>query len=114
MKSETEPAFVSEPLKPVFVSAEARGMDVGGPIFPHAFTWRKETLTVAEVLRTWRESGPCRNGSLERYVRKHWFEVETTSNRRAKIYFERQPRGRGRTKRWWLYSIENIDGRTPP
>ena len=50
--------------------------------------------------------GACKHGSGESYVRKHWFEVETTTGRKAVLYFERQPRGRNKTARWWLYSID--------
>jgi hypothetical protein len=108
MKSEAESTFVSELLKPVVGTADPRGMAAGGPGLPQEFIRRGETLGVATVLRTWRETGPCRNGSSETYVRKHWFEIETTSHQKAKIYFERQPRGRSRAKRWWLFSIETI------
>lgn len=102
-----EQKFVSEPIKPVVATAATNAMASGGPGLPREFTWRGETLGIAAVLRVWKETGPCKHGSPETYVRKHWFEVETTSNHRARIYFERQPRGRKLTKRWWLYSIEN-------
>ena len=106
MKTEMEQKFVSEPIKPVVATADPDAMAGGGPGLPREFTWRGKILGIAGVLRTWRETGPCKHGSSESYVRKHWFEVETTSNQRAKIYFERQPRGRKHTKRWWLFSIE--------
>ena len=86
---------MSEPIEPVAATAD-----------PEEFVWRGETLGIAAVLRTWRETGPCKHGSSEAYARKHWFEVLTTSNRIAKIYFERQARGRKLTKRWWLFSID--------
>jgi len=114
IKTEMEQKFVSEPIKPVVATADTNAMAVGGPGLPHEFTWRGETLSVAAVLRTWHETGPCKHGSSEYYVRKHWFEVETTSNQIARIYFERQPRGRKFTKRWWLFSIENRKDKTPP
>ena len=105
MNTEKEQSFVSEPIKPVVATADPNAMAVGGPGLPHEFVWRGETLGIAAVIRTWRETGPCKHGSSEAYVRKHWFEVLTTSNKTAKIYFERQPRGRKQTKRWWLFSI---------
>ena len=104
--------FVSEPIKPVVSTADPRAMAAGGPGLPREFVWRGEPLGIVAVLRTWRETGPCTHGSSESYVRKHWFEVQTTGNRRARIYFERQARGRDRTKRWWLYSIEHRDDET--
>lgn len=99
--------FISEPIKPVAASADPMAMATGGPGLPREFIWRGEVLGIAAVLHTWHETGPCKHGSAESYVRRHWFEVETRSSRRAKIYFERQPRDHGRTNRWWLFSIES-------
>ncbi len=99
-------SFVSESIKPVVATADVKAMATGGPALPREFVWRGEPLSIASVVRTWRETGPCRHGSAEAYVRKHWFEVETTTGRRAKIYFERQARGRKLTRRWWLFGIE--------
>jgi phosphoribosylglycinamide formyltransferase-1 len=104
--SESGSTFVSEPVKPVVATADTGAMAGGGPGLPREFVWRGETLRVGRVLRSWRETGPCRHGSPEQYVRKHWFEVETEGNRVAKIYFERQSRAGSRKKRWWLFSIE--------
>ena len=106
MKTETDLTFVSEPIKPVAATASVKAMAAGGPGLPAEFVWRGDPLHIATVVRTWRETGPCRHSRSESYVRKHWFEVETTSHGRARIYFERQSRGRNRTKRWWLFSIE--------
>jgi phosphoribosylglycinamide formyltransferase-1 len=105
-KTERKQAFVSEPIAPVGAAADTDGMAGGGPGLPRAFAWRGETIVIAAVLRTWRETGPCRHGSPEVYVRKHWFEVVTTANRTAKIYFDRQPRGPRSISRWWLFSID--------
>lgn len=91
-----EQKFVSEPIKPVVATADPNAMAVGDPGLPHEFTRRSKTLGIAAVFRTRRETGPCTHGSAEASVRKHWFDVETTSHQRAKIYFERQPRGRKR------------------
>lgn len=98
--------FISESIKPVISTANVAMMTEGGPGLPREFSWRGTVLCITAVLNTWKETGPCRNGSDEYYVRKHWFEVETTTGLRAKIYFDRQPRGRKLTKRWWLFSIE--------
>lgn len=106
--------FVSEPIKPVVSTIDPTAMAMGGPGLPREFVWCGEPLGIVAVLRTWRETGPCTHGSLESYVRKHWFEVQTTGNRRARIYFERQPRGRDRIMRWWLFSIEHGNGETQP
>ena len=97
--------FISESIKPVTAGADTDMMSAGGPGLPSKFIWRGKVLGIAAVLNSWHDTGPCRNGSPENYVRKHWFEVETTSNQMAKIYFDRQSRDRDLTKRWWLYSI---------
>ena len=104
--------LVSEPIKPVVSTIDPSAMAMGSPGLPREFVWRGEPLGIAAVLRTWRETGPCTHGSSESYVRKHWFEVQTTGNRRARIYFERQPRGRDRMKRWWLFSIGHENDET--
>ena len=103
--------LVSETIKPVAATCDTTAMAAGGPGLPREFVWRGKTVEVTSVIAVWRETGRCRHGSPERYVRKHWFEVETTAGR-MKIYFERQPR-RGkarRTDRWWLFSISGGHG----
>lgn len=62
-------------------------MAAGEPGLPREFVWRGRTVRITAVLRTWRETGPCRHGSPERYVRKHWYEVATDSGGMMKIYF---------------------------
>lgn len=99
--------FVSEALEPVTADSDTGRMAVGEPGLPREFRWKGESLRIAAVLRTWRDTGPCRHGSGEVYVRKHWFEVATDSGQRMKIYFERQARARGaKAARWWLFSVE--------
>ena len=80
-------------------------MSTGGPGLPKEFIWRKETVSVVSILRTWKETGPCHHGSGEMYVRKHWFEVATQNHGTIKIYFERQAR-KLQAQRWWLYSVD--------
>ena len=100
--------FVSKPIKPVTETADTSRMAIGEPGLPRKFVWRGRTIIVQAVLRTWRESGKCRHGSPEMYVRKHWYEVATDSDGTMKLYFERQPR-RSQTEapRWWLFSIRD-------
>ncbi len=97
--------FVSEAIKPVTGTGDTSRMAIGEPGLPREFVWRGRTITVAAVLRTWRETGRCRHGSPERYVRKHWYEVATISNGTMKLYFDRQPRTGRKDGRWWLFSI---------
>ncbi len=67
---------------------------------------RDKEYAVAEVLEKWKESGPCKSGSSEMYLRKHWFKIMTEDGSEMTIYFERQPRAkRENKKRWWLYTI---------
>ena len=75
--------FISERIRPLTEGADTAAMAAGGPGLPRAFKWRDETLSIATVLETWRKSGPCAHGSGEAHARKHWFEVMTTTGRRA-------------------------------
>jgi len=84
--------LISEAIKPISETADTSRMAIGEPGLPREFVWRGQTVTVREVLRSWRETGKCHHGSREMYVRKHWYEVATDSNGTMKLYFERQPR----------------------
>jgi phosphoribosylglycinamide formyltransferase-1 len=97
--------FVSEPIKPVVETADTARMAAGEPGLPREFQWRDRAIVVASVLRTWRETGPCRHGSGERYVRKHWYEIATPVGETMKLYFERQPRRGQLASHWRLYSV---------
>ena len=97
--------FVGEALKPVAETFDAGRMAAGGPGLPREFIWRGECVRVATLLREWRETGPCRHGSGERYASKHWFDVQTEAGETMRIYFERRARGRTRSARWWLFSV---------
>ena len=100
--------FISEPIKPLTETADTSRMAIGEPGLPKKFIWRERTIYVTAVLRSWRETGKCRHGSTEMYVRKHWYEVATESDGVMKIYFERQARrGKGRAARWWLFSVKH-------
>jgi hypothetical protein len=100
--------FVGEAIRPVVGTADVAGMSAGGPGLPRQFQWRKQTVEVAQVLKMWRETGPCHHGSGEAYVRKHWFEVVTGGGETMRIYFERQARSRSIKRRWWLFSIGSV------
>ena len=101
--------FVSESIKPAAGTFDAARMATGEPGLPGEFTWRKRTIVVAAVLRTWREARDCTHGSDEHYVWKHWFEVAAASGETMKLYFERQPRRGQKGARWWLYSLLEPD-----
>ncbi len=100
-------SFISEPIDPVKGCFDAAGMSRGEPGVPLKFRWRKKPYAVAAVLETWKEHGDCRNGSRERYVRKHGFRIRTTEGDIFRIYFQRTVgRGKMPVTRWWLHSVE--------
>ena len=106
--------FISAPIRPVAGTIEVGRMAAGGPGLPRQFRWGRRTLQIARVLTTWRETGPCRHGSGERYARKHWFEVVTDSGEILKIYFERQARAGASRNRWWLFTLQPPQSAEPP
>jgi hypothetical protein len=97
--------FIGETIQPVRGTADTARMARGEPGLPREFRWRSETVRIIQVLGAWKETGPCRHGSGEQYVRKHWFEVVTDTGVKMKIYFERQARSSAK-QRWWLFSTE--------
>jgi hypothetical protein len=104
--------FVGEAIQPVAETIDASRMAMGQPGLPRQFRWRAEVVSIVRVVSTWRETGPCRHGSGEQYVRKHWFEVETDSGATMKLYFERQARSaKKRKERWWLFSVTSASCR---
>ena len=77
--------FVSEPIKPVQSTLDTAAMSTGAPGLPREFIWRGETLRVTATVSAWRETGSCQFSKTERYVRKHWYEVQTENHGTAKI-----------------------------
>lgn len=105
--------FVGEPIMPDAATYDPSRMAAGEPGLPAQFSWRGETFRVVQVLKTWRQTGACRHGSPEFYVRKHWYEVLTDSGATMTLYFDRQSRSRSdRRKRWWLYSMSEEEARS--
>ena len=99
--------FISEAIKPVAGTFDPAGMTRGEPGFPQRFVWRNQEYTLAAVLQAWKEDGPCRHGSGEMYLRKHWYKIATEQGPRMTICFERQARSKQQSKaRWWLYTID--------
>jgi len=106
--------FISEPIAPVKGAMDTQSMATGEPGLPRKFTWRGEKYTVAQVLEKWKENGSCKSGGSERYVRKHWFKVRTTSGALMKLYCERHARSKRQQKiRWWLFTIERESEKHP-
>jgi hypothetical protein len=101
--------FVCEPIEPEALSADATSMGRGEPGLPKRFSWRGQAYEVARVADTWRSHGEDRG---DVYVRKHWYDVVTTSGQRMRIYFDRNPQRSGsKLGRWWLYSVAPEDER---
>ena len=105
--------FVGDGITPENQSFSLSRMAMGKPGLPRTFSWKGRKYAVLEVLEEWKESGDCRHGSGERYVRKHWFRVRTTGDLEMRIYFERQGRSSGGS-RWRLYSIQNTEPTAAP
>ena len=96
--------FISELLQPSTTFSTA-GMSHGEPGLPTSFFWRKQEVHVVEVLKTWKESGPCTHGSGELYLRKHWYQLLMNDRTVWTVYFERKARStHDRKRRWWLYT----------
>jgi len=96
--------FISELLTPASHLDTAR-MSRGEPGLPESFLWRNQEVRVVEVLKSWKESGPCTHGSGELYLRKHWYQLRMEGGTTWTLYFERKSRSaRDRTHRWWLYT----------
>jgi len=104
--------FIGAAIQPVAGTFDAARMSAGEPGLPRQFRWKRQTIQIARVLRTWRETGPCRHGSGESYVRKHWFEVLSDSGDTMQIYFERQSRSQRNRNRWWLFTINTAENKT--
>jgi hypothetical protein len=98
--------FVGEAITPEDMSFSVFAMAMGKPGLPRTFSWKGRRFSILEVLEEWKESGDCRHGSGERYVRKHWFRVRTTGDLEMRIYFERKGRSSGGS-RWRLHSMRN-------
>jgi hypothetical protein len=102
--------FIGTSIEPVEGTIDPARMSAGEPGLPREFRWQQQVITIAGVLRTWREIGDCHHGSGERYLRKHWFEVVSGTGERMKIYFERQARAQQKKSRWRLYTIQDGSG----
>jgi phosphoribosylglycinamide formyltransferase-1 len=96
--------FISEPIRPVMASMDTSRMAAGEPGLPREFIWRGKTIIVGEVLRHWKETGPCRHGSNEVYLRKHWYEIRDASGTVMKIYFLKPAKGTLKDSGWRLFS----------
>lgn len=97
--------FISEKIYPAPGALDTARMASGQPGLPRAFLWRGRTVAIEQVLRQWRETGPCRHGSGEKYVRKFWYEVQTADGV-MKIYFLKPSKGNLKDSGWRLFSVK--------
>ena len=97
--------LISEAIRPVPGSFDTAFMSRGAPGVPREFFWRKEKYTAREIIRAWRTTGPCRHGSGEQYVRRHWFEVKMQSGEVMTLYFDKGSHGKRTEMGWFLYAL---------
>jgi len=103
----TREEFICEEMTPLPGSGDAAMASHGEPGLPGRFTWRGEAFEIVGLIEAWKTDGPCRHGSDERYLRRHWYRVQVRPHRVLTIYCDRQAKNRRRPKsRWWVYSAE--------
>jgi Family of unknown function (DUF6504) len=91
--------FASAPLTPAgegFITTA----DGSAPPVPSAFSWKEGEFRIVAVLRSWRSTKTDRSDT---YLKRHWFELQTTSGAKIVVYYDRE----ARRNRWWLYTIED-------
>lgn len=94
-------SFVGKALEPEG-ALDTDALAQGEPSLPRAFTWDHDRIEVGTVRKTWRSTKDDRGDT---YVKKHWFEFDTTDGRIAVVYFDRGAR-KG-APRWWLYTLSS-------
>ena len=111
MGSRKGETFVGEEIVPAPGGFGTGGPSRREPALPRQFSWRGTEYRVVGLLGKWKSDGPCRSGSPERYLRRHWYRVLTAPPAVMTLYFDRQPRLPKRPKaRWWLYTVAPADG----
>jgi RimJ/RimL family protein N-acetyltransferase len=101
-----KPQFVSERIAPESGAFDIATMSRGEPSLPAAFAWRGQRYEVARTVASRRQIGEDRG---DKYVRRHYFDIETTDMLRMTLYFERNPSDRSKGKAWWLYTLKLPD-----
>lgn len=95
--------LVSEPIIPEPASFDTASMARGTPGVPARFSWRGRTFRVAALLGTRKNLRPCHSGSGERYIHKHFYDLETETGERMTIY---RTRTGSKKDSWMLYTID--------
>lgn len=96
------PRFVSERIDPESGAFDVSAMSRGEPGLPISFHWRGQRYQVARTIATRRQMGEDRGDT---YIRRHYYDIETTDALRMTLYFERNPTDRSKPKAWWLYTV---------
>ena len=98
--------FLGRAIDPVAGSFDTAAMSRGEPGLPRQFILDGKEIVVAGVIETWKTSGPCRHGSGEMYLRRHWWRIVTADGATMTLYCDRQAKDRKRPKaRWWAFSV---------
>lgn len=99
--------LISERIVPDPASFNTATMSRGIPGVPACFTWRGREYRVKALRSTRKNLRPCRSGSAEKYVNKHFYTVETETGEIMTVYRTRS----GSIKdTWMLYSINEMKG----
>ena len=105
--------FISEPIEPEAGSFGPEMMARGLASLPGAFAWRGRRYRIVQCLEHVKQSAPEATGEV--YLRRQEFLVLLDSGQRARVYVTRQAgrraSARASRQRWFIYSIEQSDGR---
>ncbi len=101
-----KPQFVSERITCQTDAFDVSMLSRGEPSPPAGFTWRGQGYVVARTLATRRQLGDDRG---DHYVRRHYYDIETSDALRMTLYFERNPSDHSKSKAWWLYTVTMPD-----
>ncbi len=96
--------FVSEALVPGKELFDDGAFARGEPPLPRTFAWKRRTLAVDAIVRTWRSTNTDRGDT---YLARHWYALRLAGGREAVVYFDRKARRNAPS--WWLYTIAGDD-----
>ncbi len=92
--------FVSEAISPHPGTADTAAMARGEPGLPTGFRWRGRDYLVAELLESWKTNNDGHGGGdANKYLRRHWFRIRTTTGEIMTLYCLRHAPSRGRGSR---------------
>jgi hypothetical protein len=74
------------------------------PPVPRRFSWNGHLVEIAAVLRSWRSTKTDRGDA---YLKRYWFELETSDGQRIEVYYDRDARNAAAL--WRLYTITDSE-----